>query len=185
MTLAPPNRRVKPTRRGLRWRRAAYALVVRRANSHRTYENMDCPHCGLASPDTALRCRCGYQFSSGRKRSLRLAVTLHVLMLPLWLASFSCSGALLVSGPPEHVGRELLTAAFAVIGVGVILWAKLLADLIRWSHEARNVSWRYPARWAAWSLFNIYFAIAFLFPSVRNGLAPRAVDRADPLAPIQ
>ncbi len=29
---------------------------------------MECPRCGLASPDTAMWCDCGYDFRSGRMK---------------------------------------------------------------------------------------------------------------------
>jgi hypothetical protein len=127
-----------------------------------------------------------------RKRKLELAVLTHVLLSPWWLICWAIPAGLLASesayssrGDGSYLGglRPMVWAGLAVYGVGGILWIKLLTDLVRWDREGRNVSWRYPVRWAAWTMLSIYFAIAFLFPGVRRGLAPKHEEQVPGLHP--
>lgn len=41
----------------------------RRPSFFRRHKSMRCPHCGLFNPPTALRCDCGYDFTSGQLKS--------------------------------------------------------------------------------------------------------------------
>jgi hypothetical protein len=119
-----------------------------------------------------------------------LALWIHVLLLPWWLFCWALPAGLVAADTRQPVTtlRGLSIAVWLALGVyavGAAIWIKLLTDLVRWGREGRDVTWKYPARWAAWTMLSIYFAVAFLFPGVRRGLAPLPRSQKSSYIPIE
>jgi hypothetical protein len=103
-----------------------------------------------------------------RRRQGRVAVAVHVLVLPWWLFCW-----LLAAGVAMNVWFFI-----TVLAVGVVFWITLLIRLFRWAREGREATWAYPVRWAGMTILTIAFAVAFLIPRLRQWLElePTPVD---------
>ena len=103
----------------------------------------------------------GRRVTSRSKTRLAAALTVHILMLPVWFVE----GAVVASGAAAN-GSE--AAAWVMFGCYCAGWLLVSANLVRWWRQGRDESlWKCPLIWGI-----ALFLWPLLFRRVRSGMVP-------------
>jgi uncharacterized membrane protein YhaH (DUF805 family) len=116
---------------------------------------VNCPQCGLISPKAALRCDCGYNFSSGELKESYERKKQQVIRMPVSDILFSFQGRidrktfwvptvcmLPFSSLTVFWGREgLLPVPVMLILLSFFVWVGLAVSIKRWHDRGKSGWW--------------------------------------------
>ena len=120
-----------------------------------------------------LRHRCALISNTRRSQiDLFAALTLHAVMLPLWLILAEGVGESLPASVPAN--PLSIAAGWTLIGILPCMWVALAAMLVRWWRQGRGPLWSYPLRWGLALGLTFITLVALCFRQVRSELTPPA-----------